>query len=64
MINWALKYLPRRSVLKAITGAVMIFGTLILLALGYHSIGIFFIAPMVAGAFLMKEYFRELGFNS
>ena len=59
-----IKMLPRRSVIRALIGAVLIIAPIVLITLGYQFMGIFFLVPMVAGAFLMKEYFREIGFNS
>jgi len=53
--------LPRKSVLKAIAGIMLIFGTVALLALGYKSMGILFIIPILIGSMLTREYFREIG---
>lgn len=56
--------LPRWSVIKAIAGALIMFSTLALLDLGFDFFGIFNIALIVIGGALMKDYFREIGFNS
>ena len=55
--------LPRRSVVKAIIGAIIMFLSVASVPLGYN-VGIFGIIPIVWGAVLMRDYFRELGFNS
>ena len=52
--------LPRRSVLKAIVGALFILAPLVLLALGHDSMGVFGLVPIVVGGFLIREYFTEL----
>ena len=64
MKNRLRNLLPRRSVLKALIGAGIIFSTLALAAYGFSSLGIFGIIPIIIGGLLMKEYFREIGFNS
>jgi len=53
--------LPRKSALKAIIGVMLVFGTVAIVALGYKSMGILFIIPIVIGGMLTKEYFREIG---
>ena len=64
MPNKSPSVLPRRIVLKAIVGLVLIIAPVLSIALGYRGMGIFFVVPMVVGALLTKEYFRELGFKS
>ena len=63
MIRSILK-LPRRSVLKAIIGALIIFFTLSMLSLEVDLFGVFNIPLIIIGGILMKDYFREIGFNS
>ena len=53
---------PRKGVLKAFAGAVIILGTVALIVLdafGYRSLGILGIVPIMIGALLAKEFFRE-----
>ena len=56
--------LPRRSVIKAISGVFIIFVTLASLAMGYRSLGILFVVPIIIGGLLTKDYLRELGLSS
>jgi len=64
MMNALKNAMPRWSVLKAILGMVIILGTVVLVTLGYKSLGVLGLVPIIIGGILTKEYFKEIGFNS
>lgn len=58
-----LSKLPRRSVLKAFLGVLIMFITLASIVMGYRGLGILFVFPVLVGGLLLKEYFIEIGLS-